>query len=32
MRAATAAGCDTYMAWLAETSITVDPARSDMVR
>src|SRR6266481_8686739 len=32
MSAATAAGCDTYTAWLPGTSVTVEPARLDMKR
>src|SRR5437868_2983033 len=32
MSAATAFGCDTYTAWLPLTSITVEPARLDIIR
>src|SRR6266481_5705479 len=32
MSAATAFGCDTYTAWLPLTSMTVEPARLDMLR
>src|SRR5258706_15232556 len=32
MIAATASGCDTYIAWLPAASTTVDPARWDITR
>jgi len=32
MRPATAAGSDTWTAWLPGTSVTVDPERSDVAR